>query len=123
MELNKADLCQFIEIEYGLYYCEKCETKVVSYDSNYPILVCPTSMAFSIEHTQNSASISGSSDNQELCTNDQILKRLNICNSCEFFNSKQSVCDKCGCFLSKQRQFINKLALSKASCPVGKWGI
>lgn len=123
MELNNSNLCQFIEIEYGLYWCEKCGSKVISYDSNYPILICPVGIAPNIQDIQNNTdALRGlHKNNKDLCTDEQITERLKICHSCEFFNSIQSVCDKCGCFLSKQRQFLNKLALSEASCPIGKW--
>lgn len=41
--------------------------------------------------------------------------RIQICNSCEDFNSKTTQCRKCGCFMSA------KTRLKTASCPVGKW--
>jgi hypothetical protein len=123
MELNNIILCQFIEIEYSLYWCEKCGAKVVSYDNNYPILICPIGIAPRIQQIQNDKNALKNlhKNTQDLCTDEQITERLNICHGCEFFNSKQSVCDKCGCSLSKQREFINKLALPEASCPIGKW--
>lgn len=41
--------------------------------------------------------------------------RMQICDSCEDFNSKTTQCRKCGCFMSA------KTRLKTASCPVGKW--
>ena len=41
--------------------------------------------------------------------------RLNICNSCPFFNKKLLKCTKCGCFMKL------KTTLAKASCPMGHW--
>jgi len=43
-------------------------------------------------------------------------KRLEICNSCEFFIHKTSQCKKCGCFMRLKSE------LSAAECPIGKWG-
>jgi hypothetical protein len=124
-ELNNFSLCQFIEIDYNLYLCENCGVRVTSYDDNYPVLICATRSLPNIEDIQSYIDTikkpDGDRNKEELCTEDQIMDRLNVCNSCEFFNKKQSVCDKCGCFLSKQRLFMNKLALSKASCPIEKW--
>jgi hypothetical protein len=123
MELNSAELCQFIEIDYGLYLCQRCGIRVESYDGHYPILICSVGMKEGLEGVHESISTLKSlyANSTELCTDEEITQRLDICQACEFFNAKQSVCDKCGCFLSKQRQFINKLALSEASCPIGKW--
>jgi uncharacterized Zn finger protein (UPF0148 family) len=54
------------------------------------------------------------------CTEEQIIERHNICMTCEFF--KDDTCSKCGCPLTRNKQFLSKLAWSDQSCPVGKWG-
>ena len=41
--------------------------------------------------------------------------RLQICNGCEFFNSIQQRCNKCGCFMAV------KTYLKAEKCPIGKW--
>lgn len=41
--------------------------------------------------------------------------RLDICNSCEFFDKNTTVCNKCGCIMSI------KTNLPDATCPIGKW--
>jgi hypothetical protein len=41
--------------------------------------------------------------------------RLNICKSCEFFNTIQQRCNKCGCYMAV------KTYLKAEKCPIGKW--
>ena len=41
--------------------------------------------------------------------------RLAICKGCEFFNSQQERCGKCGCKMAV------KTYLKAEKCPVGKW--
>lgn len=57
--------------------------------------------------------------------------RWNICQGCEKFgfesweeNGKHIIkhsCNLCGCNLSKQKVFMNKLAWKDQKCPLGKW--
>lgn len=53
-------------------------------------------------------------------TDEEILRRHDICRGCEFF--KDNSCSKCGCPISRDRKFVSKLAWADQSCPVGKWG-
>jgi hypothetical protein len=55
----------------------------------------------------------------QMCDNTQIEKRYNICTSCIHF--KNNVCSLCGCPLSREKNFVNKLAFKKEQCPEGKW--
>lgn len=54
-------------------------------------------------------------------TKEEIIYRYNICLSCEEFNHEKSVCKVCGCNLSTQSKFLNKLAWADQECPIGKW--
>lgn len=54
------------------------------------------------------------------CSQQEIDNRLSICQSCEFY--KNNTCLKCGCALSRERNFMNKLYWKDKSCPIGKWG-
>lgn len=42
-------------------------------------------------------------------------KRINICKTCEHFDSYKDKCKLCGCYMTM------KTRLSGESCPVGKW--
>lgn len=54
------------------------------------------------------------------CSDEEIIRRHDICMGCEFF--KNNSCGKCGCPISRDKKFISKLAWADQSCPVGKWG-
>lgn len=54
------------------------------------------------------------------CSDEEILRRHDICLGCEFYDNAS--CTQCGCPVKRDRQFISKLAWSDQSCPVGKWG-
>lgn len=51
---------------------------------------------------------------------EEIVKRLEICESCDKFNGR--VCELCGCCVEGKRNLFNKLAYPLESCPLGKWG-
>lgn len=55
-----------------------------------------------------------------MCTQEQIDARFSICQGCEFY--KDGACQKCGCPLNREKQFISKLSWANEKCPVGKWG-
>jgi hypothetical protein len=64
---------------------------------------------------ENQENISGNK-----CSQYQIDSRLEICNGCEFYQN--NTCLKCGCSLSRDKTFMNKLYWTDQSCPIGKWG-
>lgn len=53
------------------------------------------------------------------CSQEQIDERLAICNGCEYYENNQ--CLQCGCAISRDRVFGNKLAFKDKECPIGKW--
>jgi hypothetical protein len=50
---------------------------------------------------------------------DAILE--NHCKPCEFFNGTRCTHASCGCNISGERKFLNKLAWASEHCPIGKW--
>lgn len=54
-------------------------------------------------------------------TLEQIKQRYSICTQCEMFDAKNSQCLICGCNLSTNKIFINKLAWADQECPLKKW--
>jgi rRNA maturation endonuclease Nob1 len=54
-------------------------------------------------------------------TQEQINYRLNICLSCDKYDSNNKECSVCGCNINNKRIFINKLAWADQECPIGKW--
>lgn len=51
----------------------------------------------------------------------EIADRYAICKSCDDFNSTESLCNICGCNISNQKIFLNKLAWADQECPKQKW--
>ena len=54
------------------------------------------------------------------CSQEEIDARLAICDSCEYYEN--DTCLQCGCAISRDRVFGNKLAYKDKECPIGKWG-
>ena len=48
-------------------------------------------------------------------SDEEVKNRLQICGGCEFFDSNQNRCRKCGCFMAV------KTYLKAERCPIGKW--
>jgi hypothetical protein len=48
-------------------------------------------------------------------SDEEASRRLDICNSCEFFDQIQKRCRKCGCYMAV------KTYLKAEKCPIGKW--
>lgn len=61
------------------------------------------------------------------CSKEQIQERLSICHQCEIFKPKPNgiggVCthSTCGCAISDEIQYFNKLAWADQECPLKKW--
>ena len=54
------------------------------------------------------------------CSQEEIDARLAICNDCEYYENES--CLQCGCAISRDRVYGNKLAYKNKACPIGKWG-
>lgn len=50
-----------------------------------------------------------------------IQQRYSICESCEFISKEKNQCLQCGCNISKEQIFMNKLAWHDQKCPLNKW--
>lgn len=53
-------------------------------------------------------------------SDEEIIRRHDICQGCEFF--KDNACLKCGCPVVRAKQYVSKLSWADSECPVGKWG-
>lgn len=67
------------------------------------------------------------SEGMPKCTQEQINSRLEVCKGCELFNKTSEdtgFCShsSCGCNISKEQKFLNKLAWADQKCPIDKWG-
>jgi hypothetical protein len=54
-------------------------------------------------------------------SNELILSRYNECVKCSSFDTINSQCLECGCNISQEKIFLNKLAWKDQKCPLGNW--
>lgn len=52
---------------------------------------------------------------------EQRAERLAICKACPLYNGNICTHSKCGCGISEQATFIDKLNWASSTCPDGKW--
>jgi len=55
-----------------------------------------------------------------MASDEEILRRHDICMACEFL--KDNACTKCGCPVVRAKKYVSKLSWADSECPVGKWG-
>lgn len=67
-------------------------------------------------------------DGLDKCSEEEIKERLDICKTCELFriyteNPLHGICthESCGCNITDQKNFLNKLAWKSQQCPINKW--
>lgn len=74
----------------------------------------------SVPYPSGYSSQTNNTNEQKQCSQKQIDNRLEVCRDCDFYQN--NTCLKCGCSLSRDRVFMNKLYWADQSCPIGKWG-
>lgn len=58
---------------------------------------------------------------KSLLTEEQILTRLDVCQTCSEFRGDK--CNACGCCTGAETSYFNKLAYPGEACPKGHWGV
>lgn len=123
-------ICEFVNIGEDTYQCMNCglKVKIVDNISEPPAFPCKKSLSRhntkEPDFVQKIKNFAGSftdhiKNGLPMCDQQQIIKRHNICLGCEFF--KEDTCTKCGCPISRNKNYISKLAWADQECPVGKW--
>lgn len=72
-------------------------------------------MAFSLTSALKDTILQAVKDGSVIVTPNILLKRMDICVTCEFFVVDKSRCNKCGCFMNI------KARLASSKCPIEKW--
>ena len=106
-KLYLSKIIAFYSIDIKLFKCGNCglEIEALEVQMEMPIFLCSKQK----------------SDNPEqLCSEEQIEQRYNICSSCEFLENNS--CMKCGCLLNRDRIYNNKLSHKNQVCPINRWG-
>ena len=130
MTTHNVSFCDFIKIENNSYECKNCGNIVTIYDSygEPPIFPCqnslkrekePLSFAKKVKNFGKSV-VNHAIKGFPTCTEEQIIKRHNICMKCE--HMQNNTCSQCGCPLMRNKMYVSKLAWADEECPVGKWG-
>lgn len=120
MIINDELFCSFVQIESYLYECIKCGVRLTVEDQieNPPLIPCSAPIA-NYSASGIKSFMADYVNNEDLCNEKEIDRRHNICSGCEFFSSNS--CIKCGCSLSRDKIYMNKLAIKNQSCPIDKW--
>ena len=124
------NLCTFYSIGIDFYKCSKCGIIIESPDS-VPIWPCSN-----FGHIQTNNDTSAPNIRKKilnfcmalfkqiltgfrLCSRDQIAKRYQICQECEFF--RNGGCSLCGCPIFRDKKLLSKLSWKTSKCPINKW--
>jgi hypothetical protein len=125
-ELVAAGLCE---------HCEKSANEIMSEclagDDWMPALPQPpvpppdlarTDAPSFLEKVRNfaSAAVSHVAAGMPMCSDEEIIRRHDICLSCEHL--KDNACQLCGCPVARAAGYVSKLSWADQECPAGKWG-
>lgn len=120
---NDLFFCNFATNNMVDFICVVCgrQLRAIETQTEMPKFIClgPATGKDLIGQIKTLARSTANTSANSLCTREQIDKRYNICASCPHF--KNGTCALCGCPLTKERDFINKLAFKREECPEGKW--
>jgi hypothetical protein len=120
-------LCNFKQINEKLWKCENCGyefrknvKRACSVPQNtHPQNVGPSFLQKAINFS--SAVVHDVATGMQRCTEEEMDERIEICKTCPFYNHEDSSCNKCGCPLSREKIYRNKLYWKSSGCPIGKW--
>lgn len=116
--------CQFNKID-NFYACEFCgRTSDTTNERVCTVRRNPGLIRQSVNFA--SSAIPHAIRGNPRCGQEQINDRLNICKTCPYFVSKgedRGICShiQCGCNISQEQQYMNKLAWKDEQCPINKW--
>lgn len=112
--------CNFIFID-DHWECSKCGQSIEIVDNNPepPMWPCFNPL----QSNDVGSSVNNFMNNyirqDELLDDNSINIRHSICLKCERFVNNS--CEECGCAITKDRNYMNKLASKSESCPLYKW--
>ena len=114
--------CNFIAIDTNIFKCTNCDTIITINDGieDAPIFPCRASMVRQDDNSfLESVKTLGSQVEKQKCSDLEILSRHNICITCTEF--KDDSCSQCGCRITRNKEFANKLLWKDEKCPLDKW--
>jgi hypothetical protein len=67
-----------------------------------------------------SAAVSHVAAGMPMCSDEEIIRRHDICLTCEHLQN--DACNLCGCPVARVAGYVSKLSWADQECPAGKWG-
>ena len=67
-----------------------------------------------------SATVSHVAAGMPMCSDEEIIRRHDICLTCEHL--RDNACQLCGCPVARAAGYVSKLSWADQECPAGKWG-
>jgi hypothetical protein len=67
-----------------------------------------------------SAAVSHVAAGMPMCSDEEIIRRHDICLTCEHLQN--DACNLCGCPVARAAGYVSKLSWADQECPAGKWG-
>lgn len=124
--------CEFVisDLNSNLAYCRICNRVILTTNKLEDKGLCaiklhkasidPADTMVQLIKTEEIVSPEIQTSERIKCSQEQIDDRMNICQTCPFF--QDNTCLQCGCALSRDRNYKNKLYFADQACPIGKWG-
>jgi len=121
-------ICEFLPIGNNMAQCQRCGATIEIFDDldHFPAFPCGSVMydifkngMVSIQDIKNEILNQPQSQTESECSEQEIQNRFDICKSCDSFDN--NTCKECGCILSRDKTFLNKLLWKNQSCPKNKW--
>ena len=124
-----------------VYRCDKCgleaglddpEAKIYCFEKNMEAFKAEYAQRETAAELQNNSTVDTQQivedqkqkieeANAQMASQEEIEQRMKICNECEYY--KEEACMLCGCRVVREKNYQNKLANKKATCPDGRWGV
>ena len=114
--------CNFIPISETAFKCSVCGNSITIMDEfdDPPLFPCQSSLVRKTDSVfLDSVKSFDDSVNRSLCNDLEILHRHNICLGCP--ELKGDSCSQCGCAITRNKEFANKLLWKDEKCPLDKW--
>ena len=111
--------CEFKQIDNNLFECVRCG---FTYKTDKIKRNCGPTIEKKIINF-GKAILKHVSTGMKKSSQEEIDRRLSICNECPLFQDGICNHNECGCNVSNKQKFMNKLAWADQECPLGKWRI
>jgi hypothetical protein len=117
---HMVNFCNFIYLE-DKWECSNCGNIVQILDDyeDPPLFPCGGPQLKSDNIATEVFDFFSKNTSESICDENTINYRHSICKSCEFYNN--NVCTECGCDITRERNYLNKLAILSERCPKHKW--